>query len=61
MTSRDKNTAQECIYESADFWRYDIGVNVIPPDTKNKTTNIKWSEYQNTPIQEHLHHKWNDK
>jgi hypothetical protein len=57
MTSTDKN-ALECINESADFWRYDIGVNVIPADTKNKTTNIKWSEHQNNPIPEDLHHKW---
>jgi hypothetical protein len=53
-----ENTAQSTINESADFWRYDIGVNVIPADTKNKTTNIKWSEYQDTPISEELHNRW---
>lgn len=26
----------EVLNESADFWRYDIGVNVIPADTVNK-------------------------
>jgi hypothetical protein len=31
-----ENTAQSSINESADFWRYDIGVNVIPADTKNR-------------------------
>jgi len=44
--------------ESADFWRYDIGVNVIPADTINKTTNIRWSEYQNKPIPEELYNRW---
>jgi hypothetical protein len=32
------------INEYADFWRYQIGVNVLPADTKNKVTSIKWSE-----------------
>jgi hypothetical protein len=46
------------INESADFWCYDIGVNVIPSDTKNKTTNIQWSVYQLQPIPETLHEHW---
>jgi hypothetical protein len=47
----------------ADFWRYEIGVNVIPADTKNKRTWIHWSEYQNKPIpiDRHEHWKRNDK
>ena len=36
----------------SDFWRYNIGVNVIPADTKNKVTNVKWSEWQDRPIPE---------
>jgi hypothetical protein len=46
------------INESADFWRYDIGVNVIPSDTKNKTTNIQWSAYQGSPVPEALYEQW---
>lgn len=42
----------------ADFWRNDIGVNVIPADTKNKTTNIQWSQWQNNPIPIETHEKW---
>jgi putative DNA primase/helicase len=42
----------------ADFWRYKIGVNVLPADTKNKVTNIRWSEWQNKPIPVELHDKW---
>jgi hypothetical protein len=32
--------------ESADFWYYEIGVNVIPADTKNKTTFENWSQWK---------------
>ncbi len=46
------------INEFADFWRYDIGVNVIPADTKNKAVYIKWSEWQDNPIPEELHNPW---
>lgn len=42
----------------ADYWRYVIGVNVIPADTKNKKTSIKWLQYQNSPISEEQHNKW---
>src|SRR5918992_4773067 len=55
MTLADPDTA---INESADYWRYDIGVNVIPSDTKNKTTNIQWSTYQASPVPEALYEQW---
>jgi hypothetical protein len=42
----------------ADFWRYDIGVNVIPADTRNKVTHIKWSTWQDNPISEDQHNRW---
>jgi hypothetical protein len=43
----------------ADNWRYKIGVNVIPADTKNKTTNSHWKQYQNSPIQpKSQHEQW---
>ena len=44
--------------ESADYWRYDIGINVIPADTKNKKPLAAWSEWQDKPIPEELHNKW---
>jgi putative DNA primase/helicase len=56
MTSEDIN--QSSIIESSDFWRYFIGVNVIPADTNNKTTAIRWSKYQNQPIPEWQHEQW---
>ena len=45
----------------SDFWRYNIGVNVIPADTKNKVTNVKWSEWQDRPIPEEVHNTWKQK
>ena len=42
----------------ADYWRYDIGVNVIPAQTKLKKTSIKWLQYQNAPIPESQHTVW---
>jgi hypothetical protein len=48
------------INDWADFWRYRIGVNVIPADTKNKAIYIKWSEWQDMPIPEELYNKWKD-
>jgi hypothetical protein len=42
----------------SDFWRYEIGVNVIPADTRNKSTEIKWSQYQDKPIPEWQHEQW---
>jgi hypothetical protein len=33
------------INEYADFWRHDIGVNVLPADTKNKKPLVTWTEW----------------
>jgi len=44
--------------EAPDLWRYKIGVNVIPADTKLKTNTIQWKEYQESPIQEWKHIRW---
>ena len=43
------------INDSADYWYYKIGVNVIPADTKNKQTNENWSQWQDKPIPDELH------
>jgi putative DNA primase/helicase len=42
----------------ADFWRYQIGVNVIPAFGAEKTPLVKWKEYQDKPISEALHNQW---
>ena len=41
--------------EWADYWRNEVGVNVIPANTKFKTTSIHWQKWQNRPIPEDLH------
>lgn len=46
------------INDWADFWRFDIGVNVIPADTKRKVTYESWAEWQDKPIPEELHNEW---
>lgn len=42
----------------ADYWRYTIGVNVIPADTRNKTTSISWGQYQDSAIPSEQHEQW---
>ena len=44
--------------EYADFWRYEIGVNVIPANSKQKIPLTKWTEYQNNPIPKEIHDEW---
>jgi hypothetical protein len=39
----------EMIYWS-DFWFYEIGVNVIPADSKNKKPTVRLEEFQEKPI-----------
>ncbi len=39
----------------ADFWYYEIGVNVIPSNTKEKNTFESWTEWQNKPISDEVH------
>jgi hypothetical protein len=40
---------------SSDFWFYDIGINVIPANTKEKNTFESWTEWQNKPIPDEVH------
>lgn len=49
------------INQWADFWHYETGVNVIPANTKEKTTLEKWSQWQDKHIPDELHeqHKRN--
>jgi hypothetical protein len=39
----------------ADFWHYQIGVNIIPANTKNKQTFENWSQWQHKPVSDELH------
>jgi hypothetical protein len=49
------NSNINSINDSADFWHYQIGVNVIPADTKNKQTGYNWSQCQEKPIPNEFH------
>jgi hypothetical protein len=42
----------------ADFWYYEIGVNVIPADTRKKKTFVEWKQWQTESIPEELHDQW---
>ena len=48
------NYSQASYNDAVDFWRYDIGVNVIPADTANKRPLVSWSEWQDKPIPEEV-------
>jgi hypothetical protein len=43
------------INESADFWFYNAGVNVITADTINKKIYENWSQFQFVPISDEIH------
>ena len=44
----------------ADFWRYVIGVNVVPMITRFKTAHegLFWTDFQHSPISEEQHEIW---
>jgi hypothetical protein len=46
----------------ADYWRYQIGVNALPANTKDKKPlkGLGWEQWQNNPIPEELHNRWKD-
>ena len=48
----------KAINDWADFWRNDIGVNVIPANTRKKETYESWKEWQDNPVPEDLHTEW---
>jgi hypothetical protein len=43
---------------SAAFWRYEIGANIIPMDSRKKTPLVPWKEWQDKPIPEDVHNQW---
>ena len=44
------------VNEWADFWRYQIGVNVLP--AKRKRPLVQWKQWQNKPMPEDMHNQW---
>ena len=49
------NSNINSINDSADFWHYQVGMNVILADTINKQTYENWSQWQDKPIPDELH------
>jgi hypothetical protein len=58
MTNPSNQLPPRNFNDWSDYWRYIIGVNVIPADTRKKVTYEKWSDWQDKPITEELHSKW---
>ena len=44
----------------SDYWYYEIGINIIPANTREKTTFVSWSEYQDKPIPKEVHISWKE-
>ena len=44
----------------ADYWRYYVGVNIIPAFSIGKKPTVEWKEYQNAPIPETVHEQWKE-
>jgi P4 family phage/plasmid primase-like protien len=44
----------------ADYWRYVVGLNVIPVDTQSKRPIVAWSGWQKTAISEQLYNTWKE-
>jgi hypothetical protein len=58
MQTSSSTPTPTTINKWADFWRYTIGVNVIPADTRNKVTYVKWSTWQDKPVPVEQHDQW---
>jgi len=58
MTTTRIRRPTSTINQFADFWRHDVGVNVIPANTREKRPIIEWKEWQDKPIPEELHNRW---
>ena len=61
LSNYPKNTVSykgKSFEEWADYYRYEVGLNVISAQTKFKDTKTKWKEWQDKPIPEELHKQW---
>jgi hypothetical protein len=56
--SRHEVSLKEYYNTWADYWRYYIGVNVIPAYGIGKKPAVTWKEYQDSPIPESQHEQW---
>ena len=55
MIANDDNISLDKINQWADFWYYEIGVNVIPANTREKNTFEPWTPWQDKSIPSEVH------
>jgi hypothetical protein len=66
FASNNVSTANDIKHEDynswPDFWRYQIGVNVIPFNTADRKplNGITWKQWQDKPVPEELHNHWKE-
>jgi hypothetical protein len=44
--------------DAADWWRHEVGVNVIPADTKKKMPKVPWKPFEKEPVSNEQHEQW---
>jgi len=52
------DSVPESVNDWADYWRYHIGVNTIPADSRKKAAYIYWKKYQDASISDWQYEKW---
>jgi hypothetical protein len=53
---------QEFDFNTTDFWHYDMGVNVIPANSKIKKPLVdSWKPWPDNPITDEQHEDWKKK
>jgi D5 N terminal like/Bifunctional DNA primase/polymerase, N-terminal len=58
QSNKDSSSEEQRYNNGADFWRYNIGANVIPANTRKKETYESWKQWQDKPIPQELHEQW---
>jgi Bifunctional DNA primase/polymerase, N-terminal len=59
MDMASTSEGPKTINDWANFWRNNIGANIIPANTRKKETYESWKEWQDKPIPQGLHDEWN--
>ncbi len=54
----DTKMTRNTINDWANYWRNEIGFNIIPAQSKKKSTFIEWSYYQDNLVSEVQYNKW---
>lgn len=62
MSDYHKNSQgyNHSLNDCADYWRFDIGANVFPCDSRKKVTYEHWKQWQDKPISLDQHESWKE-